>query len=76
LTTTLYAREFTHPTQASRVRLRVYQPETGGFLVTEERTGTTTVVATLGLFDSQEAARARVLERARGLEQQRYRPAD
>lgn len=71
---TLATREFAHPTQASRVRLNVYQPETGGFLVTEERDGTRTVVATLGLYDSKEAALARVEERARALEAQRYRP--
>ena len=70
----LVAREFVHPTQPGQVRLRVYQPETGGFLVTEERDGTRTVVATLGLYDSQEAALARVEERARSLEAQRYRP--
>jgi hypothetical protein len=71
----LVTREFVHPTQASRVRLRVYQPETGGFLVAEEREGARTVVATLGLYDSKEAALARIEERSRALEAQRYRPA-
>jgi hypothetical protein len=72
---TLYTQVFTHPTQAGRVRLRIYQPETGGFLVTEERQGSTTVVTTLGLFDSREAAQARVEERSRSLARQRYSPA-
>ena len=64
---------FEHPTQASRVRLTVFEhPE--GYLVTEERIGTVTVVATLGLFDDREAARARAQTRARDLEAQQYRP--
>jgi hypothetical protein len=47
--------EYRHPSQATRVRLVVYQkPE--GFLVTEERIGSTTVVSTLGLVPSREAA--------------------
>jgi hypothetical protein len=64
---------FEHPTQASRVRLTVFeQPE--GYLVTEERIGTVTVVATLGLFDEREAALARVRTRVGDLQAQRYRP--
>ena len=79
--------EFEHPTQASRVRLNVFeQPagpnppgidtptESGGFLVTEERIGTVTVVSTLGFFDSPEAAMERLKERARQLRLQQYRP--
>ena len=67
----LLQEEFTHPTQASPVRLRVFQqPE--GFLVTEENRGTTTVVRTLGLFDSREEAEASVRSRAAQLAAQGY----
>ncbi len=38
----LLQEEFEHPTQVSRVRLRVF-PLPEGFLVTEERQGVTTV---------------------------------
>jgi hypothetical protein len=69
------SREFVHPQQASRVRLRVYQPETGGFLVTEERIGAWKVVSTLGLFYRREEALARVEARAGELQRQRYAPA-
>jgi hypothetical protein len=68
-------REFVHPHQASRVRLRVYEPETGGFLLTEERLGAWKVVSTLGLFDKREEAAARLEARAAELERQRYSPA-
>ena len=56
-------REFAHPHQASRVRLRVYEPETGGYLVTEERLGAWKVVRTLGLFDKREDDRRKEGER-------------
>ena len=78
--------ELEHPTQASRVALNLYeQPpapnppgidtpsENGGFLVTEERIGTTTVVSSLGLFDTREAALQRFRRRAEELRLQRYR---
>lgn len=79
------AQEFVHPTQASRVRLAVFQeapdqssveglPDDGGFLVTEERRGAGKVVSTLGVFPDREAALARLQARARQLEAQRYRP--
>jgi hypothetical protein len=84
----LASEEFEHPTQASRVRLNVFeQPpgpnppgidtpsENGGFLVTEERIGTVTVVSTLGFYDSREAAMERLKERTRQLQLQQYRPA-
>lgn len=77
---------YEHPTQASRVRLAVFErppgpnppgidtpSEGGGYLVTEERIGTVTVVATLGFYDAREAAVARLRERARDLERQLYR---
>ena len=78
---------YEHPTQASRVRINVYEqppmanppgidlPTTaGGYLVTEDRIGTTTVVATLGFFDRKEDALARARRRADELTAQRYRP--
>ena len=64
--------EFRHPTQASLVRLRIFQqPE--GFLVTEENEGAATVVRTLGLFDTREDSEASVRTRAAELATQRYR---
>jgi hypothetical protein len=78
--------ELEHPTQASRVALNLYEQspapnppgidtpsENGGFLVTEERIGTTTVVSSLGLFDTREAAEQRFRRRAEELRLQRYR---
>lgn len=81
----LFREEFEHPSQASRVRLNIYdyQPEAQvagmgprepGFLVTEDRVGTTTVVSSLGYFPKQEDAYATVRARARELQAQRYRP--
>lgn len=67
-----FEQSFAHPSQASTVRLRVFDlPE--GHLVTEERIGTATVVATLGLFDAREAALERARARAAELAAQRYR---
>ncbi len=79
--------EFDHPTQATRVRLNVYEyrpgdgppvaglgPDRPGFLVTEDRIGAVTVVATLGFFATREEALAAALARGRDLEDQRYRP--
>ena len=65
--------EYEHPTQPSRVRLRAYEQPRGDYLVTEERQGASTVVATLGVFGSLEAARASLRERGARLEGQRYR---
>ncbi|HSB61963.1 MAG TPA: hypothetical protein VLI67_09600 [Vicinamibacteria bacterium] len=70
----LLQEEFEHPTQASLVRLRVF-PQGPGFLATEERQGASTVYRTLGLFDTREAAEARVRARAGQLQAQRYRKA-
>jgi hypothetical protein len=75
---------YEHPSQASRVRLNVYEyePETPvaglgpsepGFFVTEDRVGTVTVVSTLGFFPNQEQAFARFRSRANELQAQRYR---
>ena len=78
--------ELVHPTQASRVRLRIFQqlpgghdvaglgPHQAGFLVTEERIGARTVFATLGYDASREEALARVRARADELLGQSYRP--
>jgi hypothetical protein len=65
------ARQLVHPSQASRVLLRLYD-QGGRFLVTEERRGTVTVVATLGSFDTREAALARLQARESQLLAQRY----
>lgn len=82
----IHQAEFEHPTQASRARLNVYElrPEDGpdvagmrppraGFLVTEDRVGTVTVVATLGFFPAREEAMAAADARARELLAQSYR---
>jgi hypothetical protein len=68
----LETRELVHPSQASRVRLRIYEPQTGGYLLTEERPGTSTVISTLGLFDRREEALGRLEARAAELVRQRY----
>lgn len=75
---------YEHPSQASQVRLNVYEykPETQvagmgpaepGFIVTEDRVGSVTVVSTLGFFPDQEQAFARFRSRANELQAQRYR---
>jgi len=82
----LERRELEHPTQASRVALNLYEQaparnppgidtasENGGFLVTEERIGTTTVISSLGFFETREAAQERFRRRAEELRLQRYR---
>lgn len=75
-----------HPTQASTVRLNVFELpsptaavfgmdkllQAGRYLVTEERIGTATVVATLGSFASREQAQERVHQRIEELLAQRY----
>ena len=79
-------RVFRHPSQASLVRLAVYEtsagqsavegmPDDGGFLVTEERRGSSKVVKTLGFFTDRAAALTALERRAAQLEGQRYRPA-
>ena len=69
----IFEQSLSHSTQASLVRLNVFELPEGGFLVTEDRIGVTTVVATLGLFDTRDAALARARSRAAELEAQRYR---
>jgi hypothetical protein len=82
----IHQEDYEHPTQASRVRLAVFEqkpagnenvlglmPREPGFLVTEERLGSSKVVATLGFFPTREEAMARLQSRARELEGQLYR---
>jgi hypothetical protein len=83
---TLHEEILVHPTQASRVRLRVFEkpaeptvtgmgPDRAGFLVTEERIGARTVVNTLGFLPTREEALAQLRARASELAQQQYRPS-
>jgi hypothetical protein len=72
----VWREELQHPVQASRVRLTVYEQTDGGWLATEDRIGTLTVVATLGAFDSREAALAAAESRADVLRRQRYQAAE
>jgi hypothetical protein len=65
--------EYGHPTQG-RVGLSVFELAEG-FLVTEERAGTATVVKTLGLFADREAALSRARARGAELLGQRYTTA-
>ncbi len=64
--------EYEHPTQVGRVGLSVFEQPGGGFLVTEERGGTATVVKTLGLFEHRELALERARARETELQAQRY----
>jgi hypothetical protein len=83
----IHKEELQHPTQASRVRLNVYELsappapvhgkdallKNGRYLVTEDRIGTTKVVATIGSFATREEALERARRRAVELEAQKYR---
>jgi hypothetical protein len=83
---TVHEETLVHPTQASRVRLSVFEQQPGpsvvaglgpdrpGFLVTEERIGARTVFSTLGFLPTREAALARLGERRSELSRQHYRP--
>lgn len=84
----LAEQELEHPTQVSRLRLKLYRyepsgaetvtgllPRQGGFHLTEERVSTATVVASLGFFASESPARQRMAERAEELARQGYRSA-
>jgi hypothetical protein len=77
---------YEHPSQASLVRLNVYEykpestvaglgPGEPGYIVTEDRVGTVTVVSTLGFFPTRERALETVRARALELQTQRYRSA-
>lgn len=76
---------FRHPTQASEVRLTVFErpadtspveglPDEAGFLVTETWRGTSTVVNTIGFFASRAEADACLRRRAGALTRQLFRP--
>jgi hypothetical protein len=80
----LLQEEYDHPSQASRIRLKVYEykpespvaglgPGEPGYMVTEDRVGTVTVVSTLGFFSDREKAFEAARARARELQAQRYR---
>ena len=83
----IHKEELQHPTQASLVRLNVYELSAppapvhgmdkllqhGKYLVTEDRIGTHTVVATLGSFATREQAIEKARHRAAELEAQKYR---
>jgi hypothetical protein len=76
---------FQHPTQASRVRLAVYQqgpdespvaglPDDAGYLCLEEWRGSSKVVKTLGFFRDEPAARECLRRRADALRARRFQP--
>ena len=76
---------FQHPTQASEVRLTMFQrpadtspveglPDEAGFLVTETWRGTSTVVKTIGFFATRAEADACLRRRADALTRQLFRP--
>ena len=80
--------ELEHPTQVSRLRLRLFSyepsghdavagllPPQKGFNVIEERVSTASVVTSLGFYPTEDQARHRMDERARQLLSQGYRPA-
>ena len=83
----IHTEQLQHPTQASLVRLNVYEMDAspapvygmdalmhpGRYLVTEERVGTTKVVSTLGSFATKDEALGRARRRSTELEAQRYR---
>ena len=76
---------FQHPTQASEVRLTLFEraadtspveglPDEAGFLVTETWRGTNSVVKTLGFFATRAEAEACLRRRADALARQLFRP--
>lgn len=76
---------FRHPTQASEVRLAIFDraadtspveglPDEAGFLVTETWRGTSKVVKTLGFFASRAEADACLRRRADALTRQLFEP--
>jgi len=69
----IFVRDYVHKT-LSPIRVSVFE-EPRGFLVTEDRQGTATTVATLGLYPSRDKAILRAEERGVQLLGQRYRPA-
>jgi hypothetical protein len=67
----LQSEEYRHPTSVDLVRLVVYE-QPGGFLVTEERVGSATVVATLGSLPARADAAGLLRLRAAQLESQGF----
>ncbi|HET8645471.1 MAG TPA: hypothetical protein VFO85_08300, partial [Vicinamibacteria bacterium] len=80
--------EFAHPRQVSRLRLNLYRyappaearvagllPVQEGYHLTEERVSSTPVVASLGFFAEEAAARERFARRAEELARQGWGPA-
>jgi hypothetical protein len=76
---------FQHPTQASEVRLTLFErpadtspveglPDEAGFLVTETWRGASTVVKTIGFFATRGEADACLRRRAEALARQLFRP--
>jgi hypothetical protein len=76
---------FQHPTQASEVRLTLFErpadtspvegmPDEAGFLVTETWRGASTVVKTIGFFATRAEADACLRRRADALARQLFRP--
>ena len=76
---------FRHPTQASDVRLTVFEraadsspveglPDDAGFLVTETWLGTSKVVKTIGFFATRAEADTSLRRRAEALTRQMFRP--
>lgn len=76
---------FQHPTQASEVRLTLFErpadtspveglPDEAGFLTTETWRGTSTVVKTIGFFATRAEADACLRRRADALTRQLFRP--
>ena len=81
----LEERVFQHPTQASEVRLTLFErpadtspveglPDEAGFLVTEAWRGTSTVVKSLCFTSSRADADACLRRRADALARQMFRP--
>lgn len=68
---TPYTEEYRHPTQASAL-LSIFDTPQGGYLVTESRPGTSTVIASLGVYANRGDALARVTDRGRELAAQRF----
>jgi hypothetical protein len=84
----LAQQELEHPTQVSRLRLKLFSyepsghdavagllPAQKGFNLIEERESTASVVTSLGFYPTEEQARRRLEERAAELARQGYRPA-
>ena len=67
----LLVEQYRRPASVDLVRLAVYE-QTDGFLVTEERVGSATVVATLGSLAARADAAALLRRRAGQLETQGF----